>query len=117
MLRLLILAMLVLTGCSLEDGERLARVGRLAGERVREAAPARTPLGDLNPEATPTGRVRARLRTDASLSDQPIQVVDGPVGLHLRGHVATQEQVDWAGKLASETLGVGTVVNELIVGP
>jgi osmotically-inducible protein OsmY len=116
-MRRCLILVVIFAGCSREDGERLARVGRLAGEKVREAAPARTPLGDLNPEATPAGRVRARLRMDASLSDQPIHVVDGPDGLHLRGHVATEEQIEWAGKLASETAGVGTVVNELVAGP
>ena len=107
----------VLAGCSREDGDRLARIGRLAGEKVRDAAPARTPLGDLNPEATPAGRVRARFRTDASLADQSIQVVDGPDGLHLRGQVANPEQAEWAARLASETLGVAVVVNELTVAP
>ncbi|HEX3151121.1 MAG TPA: BON domain-containing protein [Gemmataceae bacterium] len=115
--RLLILVAIALAGCSREDGERLARVGKLAGEKVRDAAPARTPLDKMNPESTPAGRVRARLRTDAALADQPIQVVEGADGLHLRGQVATEDQIEWAGKLASETLGVGAVVNELAVGP
>ena len=113
----ILLAVVVFTGCSREDGDRLARVGRLAGEKVRDAAPARTPLGDLNPEATPAGRVRARFRTDAALADQSIQVVESPDGLHLRGQVANAEQVEWAARLASETLGVGAVVNELTVAP
>ena len=113
----LVLGLVVLVGCSREDGERLARVGRLAGEKVRDAAPAKTPLGDLNPEATPVGRVRARIRLDASLADQPIQVADGADGIHLRGRVATAEQAEWASKLARETTGVTAVVNELAVGP
>ena len=113
----LLLGVMVLTGCSREDGERLARVGRLAGEKVRDAAPARTPLGDLHPEATPAGRVRARFRMDATLADQPIQVVEAADGLHLRGRVGTPEQAEWAVKLASETTGVPAVVNELAVGP
>jgi osmotically-inducible protein OsmY len=54
---------------------------------------------------------------DASLADQPIQVVEAPDGLHLRGRVGTQEQADWAVKLASETTGVSNVVNALAVGP
>src|SRR5256885_7207351 len=98
----LVLGVMVLAGCSREDGERLARVGRLAGEKVRDAAPARTPLGDLNPEATPAGRVRPRFRTDATLADQPIQVTDGADGVHLRGRVATADRAAWAVKLAQE---------------
>ena len=113
----LVLGLIVLAGCSREDGERLARVGRLAGEKVRDAAPERTPLGDLHPEATPAGRVRVRFRTDAALSDQPIQVVDGADGVHLRGRVAAPEQAEWAVKLAQETTGVAAVVSELADGP
>src|SRR3954468_6743072 len=113
----LVLGVVVLVGCSREDGERLGRVGRLAGEKVRDAAPARTPLDDLNPEATAAGRVRVRLRTDASLADQQIQVADGADGIHLRGRVATREQGDWAAELARGTTGVSAVVNELTVGP
>ena len=114
---LFVIGLVVLAGCSREDGERLARVGRLAGEKVRDAAPQKTPLGDLNPESTPAGRVRARFRTDAMLADQPIQVYEGADGTHLRGQVARQEQADWAVKLAQETTGVTNVVNELAVTP
>src|SRR5688572_5521502 len=114
---IIVIGIAALAGCSREDGEKLARVGRLAGEKVRDAAPARTPFGELNPEATPAARVRARLRTDANLVGQPIQVVEGPGGLHLRGRVATQDQSDWAARLARETIGVTAVVNQLVVGP
>ena len=38
----LVFGVFVLAGCSREDGERLARVGRLAGEKVRDAAPPKT---------------------------------------------------------------------------
>jgi hypothetical protein len=107
----------VFTGCSREDGEKLARVGRLAADKVREAAPARTPFGELNPEVTPAARVRIRLRTDANLADQHIQVVEAADGLHLRGRVATHDQADWAARLALGTVGVTHVVNEIAVGP
>ena len=113
----LVLGAMALAGCSREDGERLGRVGRLAGEKVRDATPAKTPLDNLNPEATPAGRVRLRLRTDATLADQPVQVADGADGIHLRGRVATQAQADWAAELARGTTGVSAVVNELAVGP
>lgn len=112
-----VLGLVVLTGCSREDGERLARVGRLAGEKVRDAAPQKTPLGDLHPEATPAGRVRARIRMDASLADQSIHVMEGSDGIHLRGRVTTSGQAEWAVKMAQETNGVSVVVNELTVGP
>jgi osmotically-inducible protein OsmY len=112
----LVLAVVTLAGCTREDGQRLARVGRLAGEKVRDAAPTKTPLDDLNLEATPAGRVRARFKLDAALAELPIQVVDGSDGVHLRGRVAKPEQAEWAVKLAQETTGVSAVVNELAVG-
>jgi osmotically-inducible protein OsmY len=113
----IVFGVMVLAGCSREDGERLGRVGRLAGEKVRDVAPAKTPLDDLNPEATAAGRVRVRLRTDASLADEQIQVAEGADGIHLRGRVATREQADWAAELARGTTGVDAVVSELAVGP
>jgi osmotically-inducible protein OsmY len=113
----LVLGLAVLAGCSREDGEKLARVGRLTADKVRGAAPARTPLADLNREDTPAARVRVRLRTDATLTDQAIEVVEGPDGLHLRGRVLTRDQAEWAARLARETVGVPAVVNELAVGP
>jgi osmotically-inducible protein OsmY len=113
----LVFGLVVLAGCSRQDADKLARVGRLTAEKVREAAPARTPLGDLDPEKTPAGRVRARLRTDASLAGNPIQVVEAADRLHLRGRVPTQAQADWAGRLARETVGVPIVVNEIVVVP
>jgi osmotically-inducible protein OsmY len=112
-----VLCLALVAGCSREDGQRLARVGRVVGEKVRDAAPAKTPFGEIKPDATPAGRVRTRLRTDAALAELPIQVVEEPDGLHLRGRVAKKEQSDRAGWLARETVGVTVVVNELVVGP
>ena len=111
------LCVLVLSGCSREDGEKLARVGKLAGEKVRDAAPARTPFGDLAPEATTAGRVRARIRTDVALADHPIQVTEAADGIHLTGHVPHQDHADLAARLARETVGVTNVVNEITVEP
>ena len=113
----IVFGLILLTGCSREDGNKLARVGRLAGEKVRDAAPARTPFGDLAAESTPAGRVRIRLRTDAILADYPIEVTDAPDGIHLRGQVPHLDHADWAEKLARETVGVTNVVNELSFTP
>jgi osmotically-inducible protein OsmY len=113
----IVLGLVVLTGCAREDGQKLARVGRLTAEKVRDAAPARTPFGDLAPDSTTSARVRTRLRTDAALADYPIEVTDDPDGIHLRGHVPHQDHADWATKLARETVGVTNVVNEITVGP
>ena len=37
----IVLGLVVLTGCAREDGQKLARVGRLTAEKVRDVAPAR----------------------------------------------------------------------------
>ena len=111
------IAVLGLAGCHREDGEKLVRVGRVVTEKVRDAAPARTPFGDLAPDATPAGKVRARIRTDSYLADLDIQVVEAEDGLHLRGNVPSKEHSDRAGQLARDTVEVKTVVNELVVTP
>jgi len=113
----IVFGLLVLTGCTRDDGEKLARVGKLAGEKVRDAAPARTPFGDLAPDSTPAARVRTRLRNDAALAECSIQVADAPDGVRLTGRVPHQDYAAWAEKLARSTAGVTNVVNEIAVGP
>jgi hypothetical protein len=110
-------ALIGLAGCSRADGEKLARVGRLVAEKARDAAPARTPFGDLAPDATPASRVKSRLRSDVYLAEQDVQVVEAEDGLHLRGKVPSKEHSDRAAQLARDTVGVSTVVNELTVEP
>ena len=111
------LGLALLTGCSREDGEKLARIGHLVASKAREAAPAQTPLDDLTPPTTLAAKVRMRLRTDAALADLSIQVHEAPDGIHWQGHVPHPDHADWAVKLARETVGVVNVVNELVVGP
>jgi osmotically-inducible protein OsmY len=111
------IAVLGLAGCNREDGEKLVRVGRVVTEKVRDAAPARTPFGDLAPDATPAGKVRARIRTDSYLAELDIQVVEAEDGLHLKGKVPSKEHSDRAGQLARDTVEVSNVVNELVVEP
>ena len=111
------IAVLGLAGCNREDGEKLARVGRVVAVKARDAAPARTPFGDLAPDTTPAGKVRARLRTDSYLAGLDIEVVEAEDGLHLRGTVPSKEHSDRAGQLARDTVEVKAVVNELVVSP
>jgi osmotically-inducible protein OsmY len=113
----MLLGLVVLTGCSRTDGQKLARIGQLTADKLRDAAPAQTPFDDLAPATTAAARVRVRQRTDAALAELPIQVHEGPDGIHLKGHVPHPDHAEWAVKLARETLGVVDVVNELTVGP
>jgi osmotically-inducible protein OsmY len=113
----MLLVLVVLSGCSRSDGEKLARIGHLTAQKIREVAPANTPFDDLTPASTPAARVRVRLRTDAALADLSIQVQEAPDGIHLHGHVPHPDHAEWAVRLARETVGVANVVNELVVGP
>lgn len=111
------LLVLLVSGCSQKDGDKLAKIAKLSAEKVRDAVPAKNPVGDFAPDATVAGKVRTRLKTDAYLVACPIQVVEEADGLHLRGHVPSQEHADLAYRLASQTVGVPTVVNELTIAP
>ena len=117
MRRTMLLGLVLLSGCSRADGQKLARIGQMTGDKLREAAPARTPFDDLAPATTPAARVRVRLRTDAALADLSIQVHEAPDGIHLKGSVPHPDHAVLAIKLARETVGVGNVVNELSFGP
>jgi osmotically-inducible protein OsmY len=117
MRRALLCGVFVLTGCAREDGDKLARIGRLTASKLRDVTPARSPFDNLAPDSTPAARVRTRLRTDAALVDLSIDVQQASDGIHLKGQVPSQDHVDLAVKLARETVGVTNVVNELEVGP
>ena len=70
---LLIPLLLFLPACHRQDGEKLVRIGQITTEKVREAAPSRTPFGDIAPEATRLGRVRSRIKGDVYLDKVPIK--------------------------------------------
>ena len=112
---LLLLPLLLLPACHRQDGEKLVRIGQITTEKVREAAPSRTPFGDIAPEATRLGRVRARLKGDVCFEKCPVQVTEDDDGIRLRGTVPTREHADRAEQLARQTVGVTQVVNELTV--
>jgi osmotically-inducible protein OsmY len=112
---LILVPLAALAGCERTDGEKLVRIGQITTEKVREAAPSRTPFGDLAPEATPSGRVRARIKGDIYLQKSQIQVIEDEDGIHLRGSVPSREHLERAEQLAQQTVGVEKVVNELSV--
>lgn len=117
-MRYLILLLCFATlSCQHSDGVKLGRIARLTGEKVRDAVPTTTPFGDLALDTSPAAKVRTRLKTDAFLVAWPIQVVEADDGLHLQGRVPTAEHSDLAYRLASQTVGVSAVINELTVNP
>ena len=108
---------LILVGCARDDSDKLVRIARLTADKVRDAAPAKTPFGDMTQDTSPAAKVRSRLKADIYFADHPVQVVEEGDGLHLRGKVPTKEHVELAEQLARQTVGVAKVVNELTVGP
>jgi osmotically-inducible protein OsmY len=109
------------SGCSQDDTQRLARIGRKVAARAQAMSAStgdrlhtgwqsfRANLDDSGLDA----RVATRLRWDKSLADTPIQVeVRGGIVI-LRGSVAALEQRQRAVALAKSTVGVEDVEDNL----
>ena len=119
----LVLVVRFAAGCSRQDSDRLARVGRKTVDRA-EALIGRL-VGNLTGGSQgPHGisdpglevRVSGRLRTDKSLADTPIVVeVKGTV-VELKGSVRDLAQRRRAVDLAASTVGVEKV-NDLLQTP
>jgi osmotically-inducible protein OsmY len=110
------------SGCSREDADRLARIGSktadkldgiTAGARGKLAngwQAVRSSLGD----ATPDSRVDLRLRWDKALAGTSLRVTSPSPGVvRLQGEVGDMEQRRRAVGLAETTQGVEKVVDEL----
>lgn len=102
-------------GCNRQDGEKLVKISQMTSEKIRDAAPSRTPFGDIAFDGTPAGRVRNRIRGDVYFQESTVQVSEDGDGIHLRGTVPTQEHLDRATQLAEQTVGVSRVINELTI--
>jgi BON domain len=113
-------------GCDGQDAERLSRIGRKIVDRATaqtDTSPGRLP-GSLQSirggwyEITVDARVASRLRWDKNLEGSPIQVQSlGSSSVKLTGTVATLELRQRAVRLADSTVGVETVIDELLVQP
>ncbi|WP_020468930.1 BON domain-containing protein [Zavarzinella formosa] len=112
---LLLFPVLLVIGCERTDGEKLVRIGQISTEKIREAAPSRTPFGDIAPEASTVGRVRSRIKGDVYFQKSQVQVTEDEEGIRLRGSVPSREHLERAGQLAQQTVGVNKVVNELTI--
>jgi hypothetical protein len=106
-------------GCSRQDTERLARVGkRIAGELEALTADCRAGLGNSWHGGGPglCGRVAARLRWDKGLAGLPIEVhATGGTTVELKGTVRDLTQRRRAVELAESTAGVEKVSDQLQV--
>jgi len=111
-----------MAGCSGEDTERLAHVGRKVVEKVETAtgnADGKL-LGGLTMRGTVdqldlAGRVSARLHWDKALTDVKVEVSATGAALELKGTVRERAQKQRAVELAESTEGVDKVTDSLEV--
>ena len=106
-------------GCSQQDTDGLARVGK---KIVAQGASAAGPLRDrfdsgVRGLASVRERVQSRLQWDKQLADVSIEVHVAAGEVELRGNVKTDEQRRRAVELAEMTLGVERLVVQLQVAP
>ncbi len=112
---LLGLAVLV-TGCSRQDTERLARIGKhIAARAEAVTVDCHAQLGSSwNGVGESVGaRVWARLRWDSALADLPIHVYVAGGTVELKGTVRNIDQRRRALELAETTTGVEKVNDQL----
>ena len=115
----LVLALAALaTGCSRQDTERLARIGKRVAARAEAlTADCKAGLGTSWSGAGPAvgvgARVSARIRWDKDLAGLTIQVHATGSAVELKGTVRELAQRRRAVELAETTLGVEKVNDQL----
>ncbi len=105
---------LCLGGCSRNDTECLARLGRKLAERAEQASEEIAGKLDLDwkiaaADAGIARRVEQRLRWDRFLADAGLEVRGTGAEVELLGTVRTEQQRQRAIKLAESTVGVEKV--------
>lgn len=111
--------LLPLTGCQRSDADRLARVGWKVTEKVQALVPARTPFGGalgLTKSQILAERVRDRFTNDRYLAPIALEINADGNAIRLTGKVNDQVLKQRAIEIASSTVGVESVVDELSVG-
>jgi osmotically-inducible protein OsmY len=111
-------------GCSREDTDRLAKIGQISKERTQAA------LANMEKDhiATKSGgltlfpsdvahRVQQRLKSDKKLAELNIEISAEGGEVELQGIVHNDTQRKRAVELASETVGVAKVKDNLKVQP
>ncbi len=105
------------------DPEVLARLGAAVAGKVEGAMPSRSQLADpattfkVGDRLPVEEQVRLRIRSDKSMAGAEVEVLRGanPGEVRLRGVVATAALQLRAAVIASETVGVEKVFNEVAV--
>jgi hypothetical protein len=109
---------IVAAGCSRQDSQRLARVGKKIVERAEQMAGGTQErlvagLPNVQESTSLAARVASRLRWDVGVADAEITVhVEGNV-VELRGNAESLQQRRRAIELAETTVGVARVVDLL----
>lgn len=104
------------------DADILARIGAVTAKRIHSELPNPAAIagpllalrpGDVLPEEE---LVRIRIHADQAMEGSDVTVLPGGKGeVKLRGLVRSAAQRDRAGQLASGTVGVTHVINEIAV--
>lgn len=118
---ILIALFVVLVGTRFQasDGDKLASVARLAGQKIRNAMPPAvnlaTPVEALRKElpTRPEDAVRTRLQSDKRLAGLNLMVAAEGNTIKLQGVVPDARTRKIAMSLAENTAGVDQVVDEL----
>jgi osmotically-inducible protein OsmY len=105
---------LLVAGCSRQDTECLARLGRKLVQRAQSTAEeigGKLELGWKSSREEPgvLERVEQRLRGDKFLATESIEVLGNEVEVQLRGTVKTAQQRERALRLVESTVGVERV--------
>jgi osmotically-inducible protein OsmY len=121
-MRILIIAcvLVAVTGCTKQDTESLGRIGRKLLDRAHSAADDVGNKLDLGwkpgaGEISVRDRVSERLRWEKSLDGLALEVKGEGGNVEITGQVQNAAQHDKALELASSTLGVENVADQLRV--
>jgi osmotically-inducible protein OsmY len=109
---------LSLTGCERADGDRLARVAARLTQHAQTLVPDRTPFDSpigLAKNVNVVERVRERFKTDRYLTGLPIEIGGQEDTVRLTGQVDDLQLKSRAVEIAESTVGVETVIDEIVV--
>jgi BON domain len=117
---LVVSASIAFAGCTAQDTECLARIGRKLAERSNVAVDTVREQVDGDLKAVPRGaglkeKIETRLRWDAMLADVTIEVHVTGNEVELKGTVKNEAQRRRAGDVAETTIGVQAVNDSLKV--
>ena len=110
-----ILAVL-LSGCNRSDGERLANIGTIVSHRAEALLPEKTPLSSaLTTHLELENRIKERIKNDSYLTGEKIEIHLEHGKVILRGSVDNDILRQRTLELATSTVGVEKVLDELQV--